>query len=122
MTGLLQVSPLLLSVRAMLRLGRQENHMRYLPASRSTVRSKQVPREPPRTGFFSYFTHPADVSASAAPLSAAGSTPASRQASTQEATRRHFMTQSCPRGVLRFGSPLDPRVCVQSPAPISGRT
>src|SRR5262249_36731864 len=56
-----QVSPSLLSVRAMLFLGRQENHMRYRPSSRRTAISKHVPREPPRTGLFSDFTQPATV-------------------------------------------------------------
>src|SRR5215471_17645041 len=64
MTGSLQVSPSSLSVRAMLCLGRQENHMRYRPPSRRTATSKHVPRGPPRTGLFLDFTQPAAVWAS----------------------------------------------------------
>src|SRR5262249_30341242 len=64
MTGSPQVSPSSLSVRAMLFLGRQENHMRYRPPSRRTATSKHVPREPPRTGLFLDFTQPAAVWAS----------------------------------------------------------
>src|SRR5262249_42451156 len=62
-TGSLQVSPSPLSLSAMLRLGRQENHIRYVPASLTTVMSKHVPSAPPRTGFFSYLTHPVPVCA-----------------------------------------------------------
>src|SRR5262249_33569704 len=51
-------------VRAMLCLGRQENHMRYRPPSRRTATSKHVPRGPPRTGLFLDFTQPAAVWAS----------------------------------------------------------
>src|SRR6516162_7118907 len=61
MTGWPQVSPSSLSVRAMLCLGRQENHMRYRPPSRRTATSKHVPRGPPRTGLFLDFTQPAAV-------------------------------------------------------------
>src|SRR3954468_22471513 len=46
-TGSPQATPSLLSARATLRRGRQENHIRYLPPSWSTATSKQVPRVPP---------------------------------------------------------------------------
>src|SRR5262245_28355554 len=66
-----QVTPSWLSTRAILCFGRQENHMRYRLSSRSTEMSKQVPSLPPRTGFFSYFCHPAAVSVSPLPFSPA---------------------------------------------------
>src|SRR4051794_25383212 len=59
MTGSDQAMPSRLSTRAMLFLGRQENHMRYLSPSLRTETSKQVPRSPPRTGFLGDFTQPA---------------------------------------------------------------
>src|SRR6516165_5907657 len=62
-TGLLHLMPSLLSTSAMLFLGRQENHIRKVSPSLRTPMSKQVPRLPPRTGFFGCFTQPAVVSA-----------------------------------------------------------
>ena len=62
MTGSPQWMPSLLSTRAMLFFGRQENHMRYVSPSRSTEMSKHVPRSPPRTGLLRYFRQPAAAS------------------------------------------------------------
>ena len=54
--------PSLLSTRAMLFFGRQENHIRYVSPSLRTETSKQVPRSPPSTGLFGDFAQPAVVS------------------------------------------------------------
>src|SRR5262245_10809275 len=76
------------STTAMLCLGRHENHMRYRPSSRSTETSKHVPRVFPRTGFFSYFCHPAADS----PSSVAFSTAVIKPASSTRARMRKTMT------------------------------
>src|SRR5579884_3232074 len=76
----------------MLFLGRHDSHMRYLPPSRSTETSKQVPSEPPSTGFVSYLTHPPADSAAGCSVPAARS-PASRQTSGDAAGTRRFMAR-----------------------------
>src|ERR1700722_389069 len=86
-----QEKPSLLSTRAMLRLGRQENHMRYIPASRRTETSKQVPSPLPRTGFLAYFTQPPAVSAESGAFSSNAGSDASSAASDSHTTSRRVM-------------------------------
>src|SRR5579863_6527743 len=57
--------PSLLSTSATDCFGRHESHIRYLPLSRSTETSKQVPYFPPITGLPSNFFQPPDVSRAA---------------------------------------------------------
>jgi hypothetical protein len=71
MSASLHWKPSGLSTRAMLFLGRHENHIRYLTSSLRTDTAKHVPRLPPSTGLRECLTHPLIVSGWPAPKSLA---------------------------------------------------